>query len=103
MNDFEEENLKPGQISILRLFGPSIAHVKIPEDLIEKLNNYTDKVIEDEKKSLELDHGKQLAGNVTQELKLDKDFMKDIGWIDFLSKGTGIYIMKSIGKKNNKI
>ena len=55
MNDFEEENLKPGQISILRLFGPSIAHVKIPEDLIEKLNNYTDKVIEDEKKSLDLD------------------------------------------------
>ena len=28
--------------------------------------------------------------------------MQDIGWIDYLSKGTGNYIMKSIGKKITK-
>ena len=102
MKNEEDEILKEGQVKIIKPFGPTVAMIKIPENLIEKLNNYTDKVIEDEKKSLELDHGKQLAGNVTQEFKLEKDFMQDIGWIDFLSKGTGNYIMKSIGKKITK-
>ena len=102
MTDFKEEDLKPGKISVLRPFGPSIAHLKIPEDLIEKLNNYTDKVIKDEKKSLDLDHGKKLAGNVTQEFKLEKNFMKEIGWADFLAKGAGNWIKMSTGEQITK-
>jgi len=102
MTNSKDEDLKPGQISVLKFFGPTVAQVKIPEDLMEKLNNYTDKVIDDEKKSLDLDHGKKLVGNVTQEIKLEKDFMEEIGWIDFLSKGAGNWIKMSIGKEITK-
>tara|TARA_B100001123_G_C15215259_1_gene988950 strand:+ start:729 stop:1400 length:672 start_codon:yes stop_codon:yes gene_type:complete len=102
MNDFKDEKLKPGQISVLRPFGPTIGHVKIPEDLINKLNNYTDEVIKNEKKSDDLDHGKKLAGNVTQEFKLEKDFMKEVGWIDFLAKGAGNWIKYSTGETITK-
>ena len=37
------------KIQILRPFGPSIAKVKLTENLIEKLNNYVEKIIDDAK------------------------------------------------------
>ena len=102
MVEKKEQELKPGQIRLLRPFGPAIAHVKMPENLIEELNNYTDKIINNEKKANELDIGKQLAGHVTQEFELEEDFMKKIGWIDFLKKGTESWISFATGKKINK-
>ena len=102
MVEKKEQELKPGQIRLLRPFGPAIAHVKMPENLIEELNNYTDKIINNEKKANELDIGKQLAGHVSQEFELEEDFMKKIGWIDFLKKGTESWISCATGKKINK-
>ena len=102
MVEKKEQELKPGQIRLLRPFGPAIAHVKMPENLIEELNNYTDKIINDEKKANELDVGKQLAGQLTQEFELEEDFMKKIGWLDFLKKGTENWISLAIGKKISK-
>ena len=102
MVEKKEQELKPGQIRLLRPFGPAIAHVKMPENLIEELNNYTDKIINNEKKANELDIGKQLAGHVSQEFELEEDFMKKIGWIDFLKKGTENWISFATGKKISK-
>ena len=70
----KDEFLKEGQIRMLKPFGPSIAMIKIPTNLVEKLNNYVEKIVENKKKSSELDHGKSLAGDVTQEFSLEKDF-----------------------------
>ena len=42
MKNDKNETFKEGQVRILKPFGPSIAMIKIPEDLIEKLNNYID-------------------------------------------------------------
>ena len=39
MVEKKEQELKPGQIRLLRPFGPAIAHVKMPENLIEELNS----------------------------------------------------------------
>ena len=102
MVEKKEQELKPGQIRLLRPFGPAIAHVKIPKNLIEELNNYTDKIINNEKKANELNMGKVLAGQVSQEFELEEDFMKKIGWIDFLKKGTENWISLAIGKKISK-
>ena len=97
-----EKELKPGQIRILKPFGPAIAHVKMPENLINELNDYADNIVDNEKKSNELDIGKNLAGHVTQEFELEEDFMKKIGWIDFLKKGTANWIYLATEKKLNK-
>ena len=64
------------QITIQRPFGPSIAKVKIPIELIETLNNYVDKTIADEKKVKELDYGSKLAGNVKQVFVLEEKFLE---------------------------
>ena len=94
MNDQELKILKP--------FGPSIAMVKIPEKIVNELNDYVDNVISDKKKSADLDFGKNLAGNVKQEVKLENDFMQKSGWAEFLAKGTQIWITNSANKKISK-
>ena len=55
-------------------FGPSIGKTTIPEDLVNKINNYVEELIKDKLKAKNQDVGANLAGNVTQEFDLDKKF-----------------------------
>ena len=73
------------QYRLIKKFGPSIFHVKIPEDIITKLNNYVEETVKDEKKSKDLDVGKNLVGDVTQEFVLEHEFIKSSGWHNFLA------------------
>ena len=89
-------------IKVVRPFGPSIARVKIPNDLIEALNNYVDKIISDEKKTKTLDLGNTLEGSVTQELKLENDFIASSGYHKFLSDSVYTWIKLSENKEIKK-
>ena len=89
------------EAQLIKPFGPSIMKVKMPEDIVNRLNDYIDKIISDKKKSDELNYGNNLAGDVTQEFKLEQNFIKEIGWLDFLAKSTFQYV-KSQTKKNLK-
>ena len=80
-------------------FGPSIGKTTIPEDLVNKINNYVDELIKDKLKAKNQDAGANLAGNVTQEFDLDKKFSKECGWAEFLSKECAYWIKESTGKK----
>ena len=44
-------NINDKTIEVLRPFGPTIAKVKIPQELIDKLNEYTEKILNDKKKT----------------------------------------------------
>ena len=90
------------KISVIRPFGPSIAKLIIPDILINKINQYVDEVIQDKNKQKELDHGHNLAGNVSQEFKLEKEFMQNCGWTKFLSNGTRYWIKQSMEKEITK-
>ena len=68
--------------TIFKPFGPSILKVKMPDELIKKLNEYTDKKSKDTLEGSKLDAGSDLAGNVTQEIYLDEKFMKETHYID---------------------
>ena len=85
------------EIQIAKPFGPSIAKVKIPDELVLKLNDYVDGVIKDESKSKSQDFGGKLIGQVTQEFRLDKNFYKSSGWLEFLGKSVSSWILKSNG------
>ena len=87
---------------IIRPFGPSIVKLKMPQDLVNNLNLYVDKIIADEKKSSELDYGNQLAGMVTQELKIEKNYMKEVGLGKFLTGACGKWIELIYRKKISK-
>ena len=97
----EKKQIEEGQLRILKPFGPSIARATIPKILVEKLNNYIDQIIEDEKKANELDIGADLVGNVTQEFELEKDFSQKVGWESFLKRGIESWISFATGKKIN--
>ena len=79
---------------ILKPFGPSIVKTIIPEQIILDMNNYVDNIIKNNDKVRELDHGKYLAGNVSQEFRLDVDFMKKINWAEFLAKSCHKWLLE---------
>jgi len=86
------------KLNVITPFGPSIAKVKIPEKILKKLNDHVDKVVNDEKLHKKFDAGKDLVGNVAQEIFLTPEIIKKSGWLSFLANATGAWI-KYITKK----
>ena len=74
------------EFKLLKPFGPSVVKTQIPEKMVNDLNEYIDQIINDEKKLDLLNYGNKLAGDVSQEFKLEADFAKKVGWTDFLAK-----------------
>ena len=90
-------------IELIKIFGPSILKVSIPQSIIDNLNSYIDKIILDKKKSKELDIGERLVGDVTQELKLEKEIMEKSGWTKFLGSNIDKWMKEEIGKGITKL
>ena len=97
---------KKVKFEVIRQFGPSVFKIQIPDEILEKLNVYTEKIIKNKKISDQQDHGGALVGDVAQEIRLEKDFMLEIGWIQFLgscvSKWIEIETKKKVTKFNLK-
>ena len=83
----------------IRAFGPSILKVRIPDKLVDQLNQYVDQVIVDKKKSKKLDHGKRLVADVKQEFVIETDFTKNSGWGNFLGSCVKAWIKKDMEKE----
>ena len=73
-------------IEIKKPFGPSIAKIIMPDEIIFSMNKYVEEIIMDKAKSEDLDYGNNLAGNVQQEFRLGLEFMKKNNWAEFLAK-----------------
>ena len=86
----------------IRPFGPVICKVTMPDEIINNLNDYVDKIIDDKKKVEELDHGKNLAGNVQQEFVLEKDFIEKSKWGNFLSACAKTWIKQTLNQEITK-
>ena len=87
------------EIEIIKPFGPSIVKIKMPPEIVEKMNNYVDITIKDDEKIKKLDHGNQLAGKVRQEFILETDFMKKIKWAEFLASAVSKWVMNDSNKE----
>ena len=90
------------RIDLIKPFGPWIAKINIPDDILLKLNNYVDQIIIDKEKSKKQDFGGQLAGNVKQEFKLDENFIKKSGWDNLLKKASSKWMEVALKKKNSE-
>ena len=93
MTDKKDEAIK-----VIRPFGPSIARIKMPDTLVENLNSYIDEIISNKNKIEQLNHGHKLAGNVTQELKLENDLITSSGFQKFLASSVSSWIKLSENK-----
>jgi len=87
------------KIQPIRPFSPLIAKIKLPSEIIKKLNDYFDETIKDEKKLKKRNHANYLAGNVSNEIALENQFMLDSGWLEFLGKVTQKYVEIGTNKK----
>ena len=87
---------------VIRNFGPSVFKVKIPNSLLNNLNNLTDEILADKEEQKKLDHGNKLVGDVTQEIQLNKEACTKSGWLTFLSKCVYKWIELETGKKITK-
>ena len=90
---------------ILKPFGPSIAKATIPPQVISDINQYVDDLSNDKDKMSKLDYGQYLAGNVTNEFRLDVEFMKKIKWAEFLARSCEKWLLDghNISLKNFEI
>jgi hypothetical protein len=73
-------------IEIKKPFGPSIAKIIMPDEIIFSMNKYVEEIIMDKAKFQDLNYGNHLAGNVQQEFRLGLEFMKKNNWAEFLAK-----------------
>ena len=89
-------------MKVIRPFGPSIAKVSIPDELIYQLNNYLDEIILSEEKIKSQDYGEKLAGNVSQEFRLEKEFISNSGFENFIIKNAKEWIKQTVNKEINK-
>ena len=88
-------------VNVLAPFGPRIARLKIPKNLISKMNKEIDRIVDNQNLSKKFDYSKELVGQVSQELQLPKTFINKY-LKSFLFKVTKSYIEKSINKKITK-
>ena len=90
------------KLNLISPFGPVIAKVKIPEKIISYINDHVDKVRNNENLSKKFDAGKNLIGNVTQEINLSAEVIKESGWLNFLADATKAWIKHSINQEITK-
>jgi len=91
MSDTEE-------LKVFRPFGPTIGEINVKESFVKDLNNYSNKIINDNTKSDKLDAGKGLAGQVKQEFELENDFF-NTRIENYLTELIREYVWKSFEKK----
>ena len=78
-------------------FGPKIGIVKIPKNILIKINKEVDNILKNKIRSKKSDYSKKLVGEVKQELEISKTFINK-----YLSKFLKNNIKNFIKKTSNK-
>ena len=89
-------------MKVISPFGPKIAKLKIPNNIIKKLNNEVDKIISKKNLLKKFDYSNKLVGQVKQEFQIPKSFIKK-NLEKTIYNEVNKYIYKSLGKKISKI
>ena len=85
-------------MKIIKPFGPTLAKVKIPKNIINKINLEVDKIINSKKLTKKNDYSKRVVGQVYQEIRLPDKFTNKI-IKKFITKNISSYVKKSINQK----
>ena len=76
-------------MKLINPFGPKIAVLKIPKNLINKINNEFEQILLSKKLVKKRDYSKKLVGQVSQEIELSNKFIE---------KNLKKYVKKSINQ-----
>ena len=87
---------------ILNPFGPKIAVIKIPRNIIVKINKEVDKIISNKSRLKKSDYSSNLVGQVKQEIKLSNRFVNKF-LLRFIRSNIQKYLKKCLNKNATKI
>ena len=90
-------------IKVVRPFGPTYAHAKIPNRILDSLNDYVDNLVKDQNKKTKLNFGESLVGDVTQEFLIEREIAEKSGWLNFLGTCIQKWIEIELNKKITKL
>ena len=89
-------------MKILNPFGPKIAVIKIPKNIIVKINKEVDKIISSKSRLKKSDYSSNLVGQVKQEIKLSNRFVNKF-LLRFIRSNIQKYLKKCLNKNATKI
>ncbi len=87
---------------ILNPFGPKIAVIKIPKNIIVKINKEVDKIISSKSRLKKSDYSSNLVGQVKQEIRLSNRFVNKF-LLRFIKSNIKKYLKKCLNKNATKI
>ena len=87
---------------ILNPFGPKIAVIRIPKNIIVKINKEVDKIISSKSRLKKSDYSSNLVGQVKQEIKLSNRFVNKF-LLRFIRSNIQKYLKKCLNKNATKI
>lgn len=95
------EKVREQQISydLYTPFGPRVMKSSVPQNIIDIINNKANAILDDDKRSKDLDYSANLAGNVKKEVALSLGEVKSLETI--VNKLVTEYIMKTVGNQFN--
>ena len=89
-------------MKVLNPFGPKIAIIKIPKNIISKINQEVDQILNNKKRLKKSDYSNKLVGQVKQEIQLSSKFIQK-NLLKFIGSNVKKYIKKSTKKDIKKI
>ena len=89
-------------MKILNPFGPKIAVIKIPKNIIVKINKEVDKIISSKSRLKKSDYSSNLVGQVKQEIRLSNRFVNKF-LLKFIRSNIQKYLKKCLNKNATKI
>ena len=88
-------------MKIINPFGPTLAKVRIPKNIIKKINLEVDKIIISKELTRKNDYSKRVVGQVYQEIQISKKFINK-NLKKFIQNNIYNYLKKTIKVKPKK-
>ena len=89
-------------MKVYKPFGPTIGKTKLSNTIVKKLNNFSDKVIQNKKLSKKLDYDHRLIGSMKQQFSIPRKILK-FGLENQIKKAIKDYYLNTINIKVKKI
>ena len=89
-------------MKVYKPFGPTIGKTKLSKTFVKKLNNFSDKVIQNKKLSKKLDYDHRLIGSMKQQFSIPRKILK-LGLENQIKKAIKDYYLNTINIKVKRI
>ena len=104
LNESENEKLerwsKTTDFKLIKPFGPHVAMIHAPSDILEKMINLTDEVLEDKNR---VDWGGNLVGQVAEEPWISNEKLEELGLLQYFNGLLYNYVWNSLKMEGQEI